>query len=85
MCNCLLAFSISPTVVLQIFPNQRADNTSPTIKTEQVKYFNYIHFSLEIHSHQSNLQSELQQECDFKEILRDDLSKKSRHQPELLQ
>ena len=40
-----------------------------------MKYFNYLHISLEIHLHQSNLQSELQQECDFKEILRDELSK----------
>ena len=30
---------------------------------------------MEIHLHQSNLQSELHQECDFKEILFDELSK----------
>ena len=40
-----------------------------------MKYFNYQHISLEIHEHQNNLQSELQQECDFKEILRDELAK----------
>ena len=77
MCNCLLACDLtSHRCVTDFPPNQRADNTSPTSKTEQVKYFNYLHISSEIHSHQKNLQSELQQECDFKEILRDELSKK---------